>query len=156
MSALLSGQGRDAEAAAKADEAAALHASAEAELARGNALKGRKDWAAAAAAFRRATELDGALVAAWVGLGRVLHELKQKEDAKEAYCTALRLAAVQREEGYLMKNSVQHPVDLHLNTKIAAKVIQQVCFANVAKTKPIWSLANCHVMRVIKILIFVK
>ena len=66
--ALLWGEGKPAEAAAKI-KAAALDASAAAEMARGYMFKDAADWRPCAAAFRRATELAPGMADAWYGLG---------------------------------------------------------------------------------------
>ena len=91
-SALLSGQGRDAEAGAKADEAAALHASAGAHNNLGNLLKDvKKDYAGAEQEYRTAVLLDRELADAHYNLGRLLQNVKDYDGAEQAYRMAIRL-----------------------------------------------------------------
>jgi tetratricopeptide (TPR) repeat protein len=69
--ALLAGEGRDDEAAAKIAEGARLHASAESAVAQGVMLRKQKKWVEAEAAFLCAIALDEDMDGAWFGLGYV-------------------------------------------------------------------------------------
>lgn len=65
--------------------------SAEEEYNRGLRLRGTKEWAQAASAFRRATELRQSFPEAWNELGYALRHLGRYPDSVAAYEQALRL-----------------------------------------------------------------
>ena len=69
-----------------------LKESAAALVAQGNAAQAKKDWPAAVELFRRATEKDSEVVAAWFGLGYCLQEgVKDVNGAIAAYRRALEI-----------------------------------------------------------------
>ncbi len=64
---------------------------AESEFNRGLRAQTARDWSAAVAAYRRATELRPAYAEAWNGLGFALRSQGRPQDALAAYYEALRL-----------------------------------------------------------------
>lgn len=57
---------------------------------RGDEARARRDWAAAASAYRAAVEVDPTLVPIWIQLGHALKECNQLAAAAEAYAEAAR------------------------------------------------------------------